>query len=388
MQKANMGMTSDDLVIRYTAPKHVRDLVLGSALGRVEDVKFSPNNRRLVVASYSRNKIVVFEVSITASSKTIDLTEAREFTSDYLRQPHGVQFLDDEKIIVANRAGDATIFKLPGKSSDCPELMLLGIIRSGDIVHSPGSISIIKKDIDLYEALICNNDINKVTRHMIDFSNGSPITSNEVLLSNRLNWPDGVSVNGKWIAISNHRAHAVFLYRNTSALHECSEPDGILRGVHWPHGLRFSSDGRFLLVADAGKPYVHIYRSDKSGWTGVRRPLKSISVVTQEDFLRGQESPQDGGPKGIDIDNATSILVTTCKVQPLAFFDLAAILKKLSLQRMTDDDAQKALEMKYELDIQDEFLDLNSYIAQIMNSRSWRITAPLRWTSSLVKALR
>jgi hypothetical protein len=392
---ANLVATNDDLVIRYTAPKHVNDVVSAFALGRAEDVKFSPNNRRLAVVSYSRNRIFVFEVRIAASSKTVALTDVRECASDHLRQPHGVQFFDDENIIVANRAGDATIFKLPasGSSSDCSELVLLGIIRSGDVVHSPGSVSIIKKDKTLYEALICNNDINKVTRHLIDFSNGYPVTSNEVLLAKRLNWPDGVSVNGEWIAVSNHRAHVISLYRNTSSLNECSEPDGILRGAHWPHGLRFSSDGHFLLVADAGEPYVHIYRKDKSGWCGVRSPLKSIRVVTDEDFLRGQESTQDGGPKGIDIDNSTSILVSTCKVQPLAFFDLAGILKKICLQRTpTYDDAQKALEIKYELDIQDDFLniqdELEEEITRIKNSRSWRITAPLRWTKSLLWSLR
>jgi hypothetical protein len=121
-----------------------------------------------------------------------------------------------------------------------------------------------------------------------------------------------------------------------------------------------------------------------------RSPLKSIRVVTDENFLLGRESTQDGGPKGIDLDHSTSILVTTCKVQPLAFFDLAGILVRIS--RTTADEEQKALEMKYELDVQDEFLAIQDKfkdeIAQIKNSRSWRITAPLRWTGSLLRALR
>jgi hypothetical protein len=102
---ANMVTSSDALVIRYTAPKHVSDVVAALAMGRAEDVKFSPNNRHLAVASYSRNKLVLFEVRIDASrsSKTIALTDVREFSSAYLRQPHGVQFIDDETIIVANR---------------------------------------------------------------------------------------------------------------------------------------------------------------------------------------------------------------------------------------------------------------------------------------------
>jgi DNA-binding beta-propeller fold protein YncE len=395
-ENADVVTTSNDLVIEYTAPSHVRDFVATLALGRAEDVKFSPNHRRLAVASYSRNKIVVFDVSIAGrlSSRTIVLTDVVEYSSDHLRQPHGIQFIDDETIIVANRAGDATIFKLPAKSvSNYAELVPLGIIRSGEVVHSPGSVSIMRKDNDVYQALICNNDINKITTHMIDLRFGCTTTSNEVLLSKRLNWPDGISFNEEWIAVSNHKVHTVFLYRNTALLNGSSDPEGVLRGVHYPHGLRFTSDGRFILVADAASPYVHIYKKDKSGWAGVRSPLKSIRVVTEEDFLRGQESTQDGGPKGIDIDSSTSILVATCKVQPLAFFDVAGILERLARQQTTVyDDAQKAIQLKHELDLQDEIPQIQKGfkqdIARIKNSRSWRITAPLRWTGSFIRALR
>src|SRR5262249_16372636 len=158
------------------------------------------------------------------SNKTIALTDVREFASDHLRQPHGVQFIDEENIIVANRAGDATIFKLPSSrsGSNGPHLVPVAIIRSGDVLHSPGSVSIIKKDTNLYEALICNNDTNKITRHLIGLTNGYSVTDNEVLVTKRLNWPDGVSFNMEWIAVSNHKAHNVFLYRNTASLNEYS----------------------------------------------------------------------------------------------------------------------------------------------------------------------
>jgi hypothetical protein len=93
--------------------------------------------------------------------------------------------------------GDATIFKLPTSRPDShfPELAPVGIIGSGNVVHSPGSVSIIKGDNNLCEALICNNDTNKITRHIISLTNGYNVISNEVLLTKRLNWPDGISFN-------------------------------------------------------------------------------------------------------------------------------------------------------------------------------------------------
>ena len=39
-------------------------------------------------------------------------------------------------------------------------------------------------------------------------------------------------------------------------------------------------------------------------------------------FLRGRYNPEEGGPKGIDVDRDMSVLATTCEHQPLAFFDL------------------------------------------------------------------
>jgi hypothetical protein len=51
--------------------------------------------------------------------------------------------------------------------------------------------------------------------------------------------------------VSNHTTSQVFIYANASALNENSDPDGILRSVCYPHGVRFTSDGRFI----SGQPH-------------------------------------------------------------------------------------------------------------------------------------
>jgi hypothetical protein len=145
--------------------------------------------------------------------------------------------------------------------------------------------------------------------------------------------------------------------------------------------LRFTSDGRFILIADADLPFVHIYERDDAGWRGVRNPLSSFRVLNNEDYLRGRFVRGEGGPKGIDINDSMNIFVTTCREQPLAFFDLPAVLEsacsRKSFQRTVN---QRALELKYELDLQDE-------LWVFTNSRSWRITAPLRWVFSVLRKL-
>jgi hypothetical protein len=383
-------MQTDDVAARiaYEAPRYVRDVI--SSLGQTEDVRFSPSNRRLAVAGLLKNKIGVFDISVTRSgnSKSITLTNAREISSSYLQLPHGVDFIDDEKILVANRGGQPCIFDLtsvaPGGNT---EMAPLAVIRSEKIA-TPGSVRVVKKRRGLYEALICNNSGNTVTRHLLNLDAGCATTSSEVLLKKRLNCPDSICLNNEmqWFAVSSHFSHTVLLFENAPALNESSEPDGILRCSYYPHGLRFTSDGRFILVADADALYVHIYERDDAGWRGVRNPLSSFRVLNDDEYLRGRYAPGEGGPKGIDINDAMNILVTTCGEQPLAFFDLPAVLESASSRKSVQGTLdQRALELKYELDLHDELDLLNDQ--SYRNSRSWRITAPLRWIFSVLRKL-
>ena len=184
-----------------------------------------------------------------------------------------------------------------------------------------------------------------------------PFKNDRVLLNKWIQFPDGICVSKdkKWIAVSNHDTHAVFLYKNDSSLNARSAPDGILRH-YYPHGLRFASADRFLIAASAGSPYVNVYQALDSDWRGVRSPVLSIKVLSNEDYLRARISREDGGPKGIDINNAMDVLVMTCEQHPLAFFDLDPILKNSRLQSSLASPksvkllgGRKALEVRYQL---------------------------------------
>jgi hypothetical protein len=282
-----------------------------------------------------------------------------------LNEPHGVDFLDEETIIVTNRSGDAIFLKLPSGEivNNSFELEPLEFIRSGGagLLHGPGSASIFRIDQKRCEVLICNNYGDTVTRHLVDLSAGCSVKSNEILLKKWLAVPDGlcISRDRNWIAISNQKMRGVFLYEYTSSLNAFSEPDGILRYVFSPHGVRFTSDGEFIVVADGGAPYVHIYAKNGSGWRGVHNPIRSLRVMNDEDFLRGRSNPHEGGPKGIDIDNAMNVIAVTCAGRPLVFFDLKAILESKQFRSPDPGEnqesysrEQRALELRYELESQ------------------------------------
>ena len=155
--------------INFRASQPATDAI--AAIGRTEDLKFSPSNKLLAIAGYAKNKVAVFNIDIDVTDGTkITFTNAFELYSEQLKEPHGLDFLDEEIIIVTNRSGDAIFLKLPidEKPSNSFCLTPLEVIRSDDVglLHGPGSASISRIDLKLHEALICSNYGNYVTRHL------------------------------------------------------------------------------------------------------------------------------------------------------------------------------------------------------------------------------
>jgi hypothetical protein len=378
------------LEIEYTAPQSVADAV--GSLGRTEDVRFSPSNRRLAVASFHRNRIVVFDIDVASSpgATQVALTGGVALSSPALQWPHGLDFIDDDTLIVTSRRSDVALFKLPSGERDVLSHEVLPIARwpsdGTTLLNAPGSVAVTRVEEGGCEVLICNNNGHTVTRHLLDSDAARAIRHSEILLQKYLDIPDGVSVSPdrRWIAVSNHTTHNVLLYENSPTLSADAEPDGILRRVHYPHGVRFSADGRHLFVADAGAPYLHIYAQHPDQWRGVRHPIATVRIMEDAVFERGRHNPEEGGPKGLDIDACSNVLVVTSECQPLAFFDVPALLRHASAGGSVRE--QTILGIRYELSLMQEssrkMAEKASEADALRNSMSWRITAPLRRLNS------
>src|SRR5438552_5537848 len=297
--------------IQYTAPQSVTDAV--SSLGRTEDVRFSPSNRRLAVAAFKRNRIVVFDIASSSGATRVALTGGVELSAPALQLPHGLDFIDDDTLIVTSRGSGVALFKLPPGEEIVRTHEVLPVARwpanGTTLFNAPSAVAVTQVEEDVGEVLICNNDGHTVTRHLLDRDAGCALRNSEILLHKFLNVPDGVSVSPdrRWIAVSSHAAHIVLLYENSPALNSDAEPDGILRGVIYPHGLRFSADGRHLFLADAGTPYLRIYTRDLDEWRGVRHPVASVRIMDDAVFQRGRHNPEEGGPKGLDLVASSKI---------------------------------------------------------------------------------
>ncbi len=156
------------------------------------------------------------------------------------------------------------------------------------------------------------------------------------------------------------------------------------RSASWhPHGLRFSADSRSLFVADAATPYVHVYARSGATWRGVHlQPAHSVTVIDDDLFQSGL-GPGRCGPKGVDIDRSGRVLAVTCEYQPLAFFDVSAIL-----DHNAGLPADHTRQLRYELSMMEHERAVEARhqarVASIVGGRSYRLTKPLRSLGAIV----
>ncbi len=301
-----------------------------SVVGRTEDIRFSPNNRLLAIAGFGRNRLLLLSIDVSVGSR-IKLDDFMELTSDSIGAVHGVDFIDDKTIVVANRDGIVAIFVLPegelaGRSCSVAPIRRLdrGIYFK---MRSPGSVAVRKRSNGLVSLYVCHNYSDRVSHHVIAPSAGYVQCWSSLAMKRGLKIPDGVAVsaNQRWIAVSSHLTNDVKIYAADRLLGSKTMPVGVLSGMAYPHGLRFTADDRHIVVADAGRPALYVYSSD-GDWRGERPPAHEANVMDETSFDQRNVSEDEGGPKGLDIDRLGSVVAVTCETEPLAFYAMSTVV--------------------------------------------------------------
>jgi WD40 repeat protein len=344
----------DEASIPYTATPEVENVI--ASMGRTEDTAFSPDYKWLVISGYRKSKLYFLSTNITQSNnmRSIDIQKFSIIRSKDIIEPHGIAFLDNEHILIANRGGIINIFQVPSELGNNAEVDLKPVARiKSDFrcrVKAPGSIAVVKTDFGNYRVLAANNYIHTITSHKVDLLDGVKARNEGVLIRKELNIPDGLSVScdRKWVAVSNHSTGTVLIYKFDLDLNRRTPPYGVLEGIVCPHGLRFSKDGNFLFVVDSGSAYFHIYKSTDGDWSSSRKPYKTVRILTDDKFIDGRYNAQEGGIKGLDINFRDNILVVTSEHLPLAFYDLDEFIRLPAVQ-VDEEIAEKSRERDDEI---------------------------------------
>jgi hypothetical protein len=304
-------------------------------LQRTEDVRFSPAGDRIAFADYQDNKLLFLSVEFNATDNAsnnpqIELHSPVEVRSGSFKEPHGISFLNEQVLLVANRRGYVELVDVPASPPDKTssiEARVLGTIKGGWFrrLETPGSVASYQFGKDRYDIVVCNNYRNCVTQHKLYGGSRGMVWSNRLFAAKGINIPDGAafSPDGEWIAISNHSTNNVLVFKYAQWFVAPNNPVARLEGATFPHGVQFTPDGQHILAVDAGSPRLFSYARPAGGWHGELQPHCVRQVLPTQTFLRGHHSPLEGGPKGLDIHRRKNIVMTTCEEDALAFFDLA-----------------------------------------------------------------
>jgi len=321
-------------VLDYHATPAVQEVI--DRLGRTEDIRFSPSRKRLAFSAFEDGRIVVLEIAVTPSPSgpLIFLSDYVMFSSKNIEHPHGMAFIDEDTLVVANRTQFVSIFRIPPAGGVEKEFVIkpLRIIWRNRFrrLDSPGSVDVYPIGKDSYRLVICDNYAHVVTAALLNKKHNFRVSRHKVLLAKSLEIPDGVcvSTNKRWIAVSNHMPGTVFIYANEPGLNPESDPVATLLGMDCPHAIRFVEQDQKIIVADAATHFVHVYASAGKGWSGDYQPHRVIRVMDDHTFQLGRYNVEEGGTKGIDVDPHSGVLAMTCEHQPLTFYVLETFLSQ------------------------------------------------------------
>ena len=319
-------------VLDYQATPAVQEAI--DRLGRTEDIRFSPSRKKLAFSAFEDGRIVVLDIAVTPSPSgpRIFLSDYVTFSSKNVEHPHGMAFIDEDTLVVANRTQFVSIFRIPPAGGVEKEFVTkpLRIIWRNRFrrLDSPGSVDVYPIGQNSYRLLICDNYAHVVTSARLNKKHNFRVSGHKVLLAKSLEIPDGVCVSKdkRWIAVSNHMPGTVFIYANESALGPESDPVAILLGMDCPHAIRFVEQDQKIIVADAATHFVHVYANAGKGWSGDYQPHRVIRVMDDHTFQLGRYNVEEGGTKGIDVDLDAGVIAMTCEHQPLTFYALKSFL--------------------------------------------------------------
>lgn len=301
---------------------------------RSEDVRFSPSGKRLAVVA-TDGILLVF--TLKPSEHPLRITGHVEIHSNSFYSPHGVDFISEDTVAVANRGAALSFFRIPPprswpgphKIKPVHEMTAPWIGETGSM-RSEGERTVMcglgAVRVQGHHVFVTCNKEGTLSKHPFSKLLKWIRTGNGQVISRELlSIPDSVAISRdrRWVAVGEHESQCLVVH----------EADGTrIRSTHkspklsHPHGICFDPSGKMLFVADAGKKDIHIFRTDDDWKTSMEESTYRIEGIPEDLLQQTKDSvpeefrPLEGGVKGLDLDPSGRIMATTCKHQLLRFF--------------------------------------------------------------------
>jgi hypothetical protein len=312
-----------------------------AGIGQAEDVVFSADARRVAIAGFRRDTVVVLDIEVAAGSPpTVTVTGCTTIRCLSFNEVHGVALLDDV-LMVANRRGAVEAVRLPPPADGVAEVLATPLFtlsaRGPAKIARPGSVRATRLATGLFEVVVCHAYSRTVTRHLVDAVEGRSLRDEVVLTEGALAIPDSIALSSddRWMAISNHDTHTVVVYDLSLPPTTDAEPVATLRGMKHPHGLFFTTDDAALVVVDSWSPLATVFERGPT-WSGERTPDLTVQLMSDEMFASRSQNIGDGGNKGAGIHPSGLVIGITSEQRPIEFFDTREVLGRLPAPSASD----------------------------------------------------
>ncbi len=262
---------------------------------RFEGIAFAPDGASLAVATSEANALFFYRHAEgrVAEEPFAMIAGARS----RLEYPHDVAFsASGDLMAVAQRKGAIAVYEKSGDGFGAdPAFVIRGAktrLRFSD------GVAFVPPADDMLAA--CNLESDSVSFYRM--TSRSPLafelTPSLELKHDSIFEPDGLafSSDGRWLAVANHGRHSVTIFARPSG-----EATVIRhRSFRYPHSVAFTPGGGHLLVTNAGANYFSVFEYGRRGWS--RSPVARHIVGPDHAFREvNARCKMEGGPKGIAV---------------------------------------------------------------------------------------
>lgn len=246
---------------------------------------FSRDGQSLLVANWCNQTFNVYQADLQGMYQQVPSSILPFFTPSANFRPHGMAFSPDGNYLaVAFGASKLqpraiALYQVNNLGTEQANFRLLHLLRGNEIEAGiPKGITFSPDGACL---LVTLSETNSVINYTLDYSMDRIISTPRQVLSgafSQLSRPEDIkfTADGNYFAVSNSSNDTVTFYMydkennsivNYSPSYIIENPDAELS---FPHGLAFSSDGKYLAVTQFG-PVLFDENSNLSSWGNGRR---------------------------------------------------------------------------------------------------------------------